>query len=95
MAEAPTADDDMKIPRVSKDSIIPISVGLLGLMVAGVWFLAFHVSALNNRILALENQVSWRWNFLMMREFAEKLQSKNPDLDVPDPQLIREVHHRY
>ncbi len=84
------------IQRMSRETVIPISIGLLISLVAGVFFLGFQVSVAKHTLTDLENAVeratNSRWTFLMERESWKDYKNKNPSAEIPDVKAIREAH---
>lgn len=81
-----------RIKEISKDSIIPISMGLMLALVAGVWTLAAKVSEWEQRLILIEAKVSARWTFFMERDSWKDFKYNNPDLNIPDVDDIRDVY---
>lgn len=80
-----------KIIQLSKDTVLPISVGLLIALVAGVWTLAVRVKDWELRLESLENKVGSGWTYHMERESWKNLKRDNPTIIVPDIEAIREI----
>lgn len=83
-----------KLAKLTKDTAIPISLGLFILMVGGVWTLAVMVAKWETRLTSLENAVGGRWSFHMDRESWSEFKRLNPQLEVelPDVEKIRNLY---
>ena len=85
-----------KIGSLNKNTVLPISLGLVMALIIGVWVLAVQVSKFTTRMETLEKAVkdgtSFRWTFLMERETWETFGRDNPDIKLPDIKEIRKIY---
>jgi len=83
-----------KWSQITKDTAIPISLGLFLALVAGVWALAFRVAEWEERLSAVEKAVGTRWTFHMDRESWQEFKRLNPDLQIviPDVERIKTIY---
>ena len=83
-----------KLVKITKDTALPISLGLFLCMIAGIWTLAFAVKGWENRLTQVEEAVGGRWSFHMDRESWAEFQRINPDLNlrIPDVEKIRNLY---
>lgn len=81
-----------KLIQLSKDSVIPVSLGLLAALMAGVWSLAFRVKEWENRLEGLESSVRYSWTYHMEREVWSQFSLNNPELTTPDIEAIRIIY---
>ena len=83
-----------KLVKITKDTALPISLGLFVALVAGVWTLAFRVADWEKRLSNVENAIGGRWSFHMDRESWAEFQRINPEvkLNIPDVEKIRNLY---
>ena len=81
-----------KVKELTKNTIIPINLGLLLLLLAATWNLSGTVRDFKEQQLAFEKKLVYRWSFPMMREFARDLRIHNPDITVPETEEIRRIY---
>ena len=79
-----------KIKALSKDSVIPLSLGLFISLVIGVWALAFRVSDWERRLDSFEFQLGYRWTYLMERDSWAEFSRLNQDAHIPNVKKIRD-----
>ncbi len=71
---------------ITKDLQIPINLGLLLLMIGGVFALAMRVAAWERK---LDEAVTNRWTYSMEKEAWHELGRANPDLKIPNITAIK------
>lgn len=89
-----------RLRELSKDSVIPISLGLLiavfSALCVGVWNLAGEIGAWKNRMDSFESRLETtlgnQWSYFMARESWKELKQMNPELTVPDVENIRRAY---
>jgi hypothetical protein len=64
-------------------------MGLLCLLIGGVWMLALRVSDWERRLDSFEYKLGYRWSYLMERDAWQFVKSNNPDFKIPDVKSIR------
>lgn len=83
-----------KIKQFSKDSVVPISVGLLIMVIAGlaggVWTLAAEIQKWEFRLGEIERKIGSRWSYYMERKSWDEFQRDNPGVKIPDIKEIRD-----
>jgi hypothetical protein len=88
-----------RIKELSKDSIVPLSLGLLILLLSttsvGVWNLAKRVVEWETKLQGFESKLGNRWSYYMERESWAEFKKKNPDLNIPDVKEIREEYQGF
>jgi len=80
-----------RLIQLSKDTVIPISLGLFLALVVGVWTLAYRVKEWELRLDNLEVAVGGRWSYHMEREAWSQFRLANPDVTIPDIEVIRAI----
>lgn len=75
-----------RIVAWTKDTMIPISLGLLIAMVLGVWALAVRVTAWERK---LDEAVTNRWTYSMEKDSWHEFARSNPGVKVPDIPAIK------
>ena len=82
------------IKQISKDSILPISIGalaaLLAALVTGVWHLKGAISDWETRLGRIESKLGSRWSYYMEREAWNEFHRENPSIKIPDIKTIRD-----
>lgn len=75
---------------LSKDQIIPISLGLLIALITGIVMLAFRVASWEAQLSTFEHRLGYRWSFPMEREAQREAERINPGYKAPDITRIRQ-----
>lgn len=75
-----------KVAAWTKDRVLPISFGMLILLISGVWALAMRVSTWE---ALLKEATSNRWTYPMARESWLELSRMNPEIKIPNISAIR------
>ena len=73
-----------KLIAFTKETAVPISVGLLFAMVLGIWALAMRVSSWEHRLDSFEQKLGDRWTYQMERETWHEVKALNPSFNVPN-----------
>jgi hypothetical protein len=85
-----------RIKELSKDSIVPLSLGLLILLLStttiGVWNLAQRVVKWETKLQGFEAKLGNRWSYYMERESWSEFRRINPDIHVPNVKEIRQEY---
>ena len=83
-----------RIKEISRNSILPISIGLLVSVFAtlsiGVWGLAIRVTEWEVRLDSFEAKLGARWSYYMERESWSEFTKMNPGMKAPDTKAIKE-----
>lgn len=66
------------------------SMGVLGMMVAAVWWLSSQLHAQELVILRIEQQTKGAWTAVDMKLWTVQLDKQNDGLSVPDPWQVIE-----
>jgi hypothetical protein len=75
-----------RIVTWTKETAIPISLGLLFMLVAGVFALAMRIAGWERK---LDEAVSNRWTYSMEKDSWHEFARSNPDIKVPNIQAIK------
>lgn len=81
-----------KFKSLSKDAVVPVSLGLLICLVAGVWTLAVRVLEWENRLDSFEAQLGSRWSYYMARQAWAEAEKLNEGFKAPDIKAIRDEY---
>ena len=81
----------MTMREISKDSVVPISLGLLLVLVIAVWNLSGKVSEFSSRLDGLERAVGHRWTYHMERESWIEVEKANPGFVAPKVEQIKAI----
>lgn len=74
---------------ITKDLTIPISLGLLGFLVLGVWALAIQVGKWESRLDAFDRNQREAWTYRMERDSWTEAHKLNPNIVIPNISEIR------
>ncbi len=75
--------------QLTKDATVPISLGLLGALIVGVFALAMRIAKWEQM---LEEATTSRWTYQMEREAWQEYSINNPNAKVPNVSAIRMEH---
>jgi len=78
-----------KLSAISKDAVIPISLGLLGALIVGIFFLARTVSQWESTMREIQSAMSRSWTYSMERESWAEYLRDNPGAKIPNIPAIR------
>ena len=85
-------DQKEKLAVWGKNTVIPIHLGLLTLLVWGVWEARGALNAYEDRLESLERSVGDRWSYHMEDYTWNDFLKKNPGLVIPD---VKGAYDRY
>jgi len=78
-----------RIAAISKDAVVPISLGLLGALTVGIFFLARTVSEWESTLRDIEGALAKSWTYNMERESWAEYLRDNPGVKIPNIPAIR------